>query len=129
MRTIKVVCGIIYQDNRIFICRRNADKSLGGYWEFPGGKVEPGEGETDCLVRELQEELGMEVVVGDHFKTVDHSYDETTIELSAYVCTFVSATYELIDHDAYEWVDKGALLEYKLAPADVPIAQELVGLL
>lgn len=125
MATIKVVCGIIYNNDRIFICRRNPHKSLAGYWEFPGGKLESGEQEADCLQRELLEELGMKVEVGSHFKTVIHQYDSFTIELIAYTCRFLEASYHLTDHDLYEWVDEVALREKLLAPADIPIALAL----
>lgn len=126
MDMIKVVCGLIYRGEKIFICRRNPEKSLGGFWEFPGGKVEPGEAERECLIRELHEELGMQVSVGRHFKTVIHYYDKFTIELISYVCQFQTATFTLVDHDAYEWVDILSLQKKKLAPADVSIANEIL---
>lgn len=128
MTPIKVVCGIIYNNEQIFICRRNPHKSLAGHWEFPGGKLEPGEEEADCLRRELLEELGMKVVVDNHFKTVVHHYGTFTIELIAYTCRFLAASYHLTDHDRYEWIDKTALCEKLLAPADVPIARALVAI-
>jgi 8-oxo-dGTP diphosphatase len=126
MDTIKVVCGIIFKDDKIFLCRRNSSKSLAGYWEFPGGKVEVGEKEEDSLSRELQEELGMKVQIEKYFTTVIHQYDSFTIELIAYICQFQEATYVLTDHDRYEWVNKSELNTWKLAPADIPIANELV---
>lgn len=125
MGIVKVVCGIIISDGRIFLCRRNAGKSLAGHWEFPGGKVEPGEEAKQALLRELQEELGMQVNVDRHFKTVVHAYDHITIELTAYICRFLAASYIMTDHDRYEWVDRSALTTWQLAPADVPIAEEL----
>ena len=60
---IKVVCGIIFKDQKIFICRRNPEASLGGYWEFPGGKIEEGEDHRESLKRELMEELLMDVEI------------------------------------------------------------------
>jgi 8-oxo-dGTP diphosphatase len=126
MAIIKVVCGIIFQDDKIFICRRKREKTLGGYWEFPGGKIEIGESNEDSLTRELKEELGMTVTVGNHFQTVLHSYETQTIELIAYVCYFQQATYLLTDHDRYEWVDRLTLLQKPLAPADIPIARSLM---
>jgi len=128
MATLKVVCGIIYKNEKIFICRRNPNKSLAGYWEFPGGKLEDGEQEEEGLSRELQEELGMKVIVGRHFKTVVHRYEHFTIELIAYTCQFLEASYKLTDHDLYEWVDKTALLKKRLAPADIPIANEIIAI-
>lgn len=126
MDIIRVVCGVIFKDEQVFLCRRKAKKSLAGYWEFPGGKIEVDETEEESLHRELQEELGMKVIVGKHFKSVIHAYDTVTIELIAYLCQFQEATYTLSDHDQYEWVDKEHLLDWNLAPADIPIAQALM---
>ena len=122
---IKVVCGIIYKNNLVFICRRNPDKSLGGYWEFPGGKIEAGEQQKDSLTRELSEELGMSVIVNDHFMTVIHTYDKFTIELISFKCDFQESLFNMSDHDAYEWVEVQDLNKYNLAPADIPIAKKL----
>jgi 8-oxo-dGTP diphosphatase len=126
MAIIEVVCGIIFKGNKILLCRRKPDKFLGGYWEFPGGKVEIGEQEEDSLRRELQEELGMKVTVDRHFKTITHHYDTFAIRLISYICKFEEATYKLTDHDQYEWVNQRSLNTWNLAPADIPIANELV---
>lgn len=126
MAIIKVVCGIIFKEDRVFLCRRKGDKSLGGYWEFPGGKIEANETAAASLHRELQEELGMKVIVGEHFKSVIHAYNTITIELIAYLCKFQDATYTLSDHDRYEWIERTHLLNYNLAPADIPIAEALM---
>lgn len=125
MDSIKVVCGIIYKDDKVFICRRKMEKHLGGYWEFPGGKVEPNEHETDCLSRELQEELEMAVHIKDYFATSNHSYESITIELIAYNCDLVHYSSKLTDHDKFEWVTPDNLLDWKLAPADIPFAKKL----
>lgn len=101
------------------------EKSLGGYWEFPGGKIEVGETEEESLYRELQEELGIRVEIERYFMSVVHDYDAFTIELIAYICRSGQSVCVLTDHDEYQWVDKSELLNWKLAPADVPIANEL----
>jgi 8-oxo-dGTP diphosphatase len=126
MGIIKVVCGIIFKDDKIFLCRRNAKKSLAGYWEFPGGKIELAEVAMDALSRELYEELGMKVKIIKHFKTVVHQYDTFAIELMAYICQFQEANYTLTDHDMYEWVNKRDLNKWNLAPADIPIANAII---
>jgi len=126
MDTVRVVCGIIFKEDKILLCRRKAEKSLGGHWEFPGGKVESSESESEALIRELKEELAMQVEIGKHFKTIIHQYDNVQIELIAYCCKFIQADFILIDHDAYEWIKKTELLNFNLAPADIPIANALV---
>lgn len=122
---IKVVCGIIFKGDKVFICRRNPDKSLGGYWEFPGGKVEDGEQYENSLIRELDEELGMKVIIRAYFKSVVHTYEKFTIELISYKCDFQDANFKMRVHDRYEWTNVQDLNRWKLAPADIAIAKEL----
>ena len=123
---IKVVCGIISKDNRILLCRRSSNKSLSGFWEFPGGKNEIGESEIETLVRELDEELGIKVSIETHFTNNNHSYTNFEIELIAYKCEYLSGKINLIDHDNFVWTKIDELLNYKLAPADIPIAEKLI---
>lgn len=126
MDTIKVVCGIIYNGERILLCRRSPNKSLSGYWEFPGGKVENSEKYEDALSRELMEELGMKVKIGQHYMTVVHKYEKLAIELIAYNCQFIEANFMLTDHDSFEWVHAKDINNWNLAPADIPIATKLI---
>lgn len=118
---ITVLCGIISNsEGQIFIARRKPGKSVEGKWEFPGGKLEQGESEPECLQRELLEELGMRVRVGDKLGVNKHHYENFSIRLIAYKCEFISATYVLTDHDTYLWVKTEELLSFNLADADVP---------
>lgn len=126
MNIIKVVCGIIFKDGFVLICRRKPEKSLGGYWEFPGGKVEEEETHEDSLKRELIEELNLNVNIKKHFfNTVQH-YEKITIELISFICETENIVSESTDHDQLEWVEVHDLLNWKLAPADIPIAKELI---
>ena len=119
---ITVICGIITNaEGKIFIARRKKEKSLGGKWEFPGGKIEKDETREECLQRELNEEFNMQVKVGEKLGENEHHYENFSIRLIAYNCEFISATYELIDHDAFEWVSKESLKNYELAEADIPL--------
>jgi 8-oxo-dGTP diphosphatase len=120
---IDVVCGIIFKSGKVFIARRRPDKSLGGYWEFPGGKIELEETNEEGLKRELREELGMEVEVTTFIAENEHEYDTFKIRLIAYHCKFQSATMNMTDHDAFEWVSIQDLEHYRLAPADIPLIQ------
>lgn len=118
---IKVLCGLIRNaHNQIFIARRAPHKAMAGKWEFPGGKLEDGEDPKEGLQRELLEELGMTVHVGDYVGTTNHQYPNFKIELIAYQCEFMAATYELTDHDAYAWIMPVELKDYDLAEADLP---------
>lgn len=125
MKVIKVVCGIIWKDGKIFIARRKPEKSLGGYWEFPGGKIEIGEDPKVALARELKEELGMEVKVLNYFGSNLHHYENFSIELIAYICEFIDASYGLTDHDEYEFVSHIEISKYKMAPADLPFVERV----
>ncbi|WP_312334728.1 (deoxy)nucleoside triphosphate pyrophosphohydrolase [Sphingobacterium sp.] len=126
MDITKVVCGIIFKDDLVLICRRKPEKSLGGYWEFPGGKVEEAEAHEDSLKRELMEELNLDVNIKKHFFDTVHHYDNGAIELISFICETENITSESTDHDQLEWVKVEDLLHWKLAPADIPIARALI---
>lgn len=126
MAIIKVVCGIIFQDDLVLICRRKLEKSLGGYWEFPGGKVEDSESNEESLLRELIEELNLKVEIKQHFFNTVHHYDKSSIELISFICSTSGTVVASTDHDLIEWVKISDLLNWKLAPADIPIAKELI---
>jgi len=125
MTITKVVCGIIFKDDLVLICRRKPEKSLGGYWEFPGGKVEEAESHEESLTRELMEELNLKVNIKKHFFNTVHHYEKITIELISFICENENIASESTDHDQLEWVKVEDLLNWKLAPADIPIARAL----
>ena len=122
---IKVAAGIIIKDQTIFIARRKLGKDLAGYWEFPGGKIEPNETAEAALVREFREEFQVEIKVNRHFHTNQHAYTNKTVLLEAYLATHVSGEFQLRDHDQLAWVTIQELSQYQMAPADVPIVQQL----
>ena len=116
---VKVVCGIIQKDGKYFIARRKQGKPLGGFWEFPGGKLEEGEDPKEALKRELFEELGMKVEDVKFFGRHKHEYESFIIDLLAYHCAFNSANFEMTDHDEYGFIKKDDILECNMAPADI----------
>lgn len=121
---LTVLCGLIYNaQHQLFIARRAPHKVRAGFWEFPGGKLEPGEPHDACLKRELLEELGMHVEVQDHIETVTHQYPDLHIQLIAYKCQLISASYQRTDHDAYAWVYPEQLGDYNLSEADREIVK------
>ena len=125
MEMIEVVCGIIKKGDKIFIAKKRKEKSLAGYWEFPGGKIENFESAEEALKRELYEELGMKVKVLNRVTTNMHNYDEFQVNLIAYLCEFREASYEMTDHDQYAWIYKKEFKNYKMAPADLPIIEHI----
>ena len=106
--------------------RRVAKESFAGGWEFPGGKIEAGEGPKECLARELKEELALEVDVGDFITLVEHDYKDISISLAAYYCNILKGQIKVSVHDSYKWVKISDLLTYDLLPADIPIAKKLI---
>lgn len=123
---VKVVCGIISKDDKIFIARRKPEKDLGGYWEFPGGKLENDEDPISALQRELLEELGMEVGNIQYLDKKEHEYDTFIIELFAYSCDFINATFLMTDHDQFLFAEKNKLNNFKLSPADEALVNILI---
>jgi len=126
MKVYKVVCGIINHEDKIFIARRKKGKDFAGKWEFPGGKIEIGESEQNALKRELKEELGMNVNVQNKIAYNLHEYETFKINLIAFKCDFISAKFQLIDHDQYKWVLPEHLKNYELAEADLPFIDYLL---
>ena len=123
---IEVVCGIIEDgEGRFLACRRPKGKHLGGLWEFPGGKVDPGESLPNALVRELREELAIDVSVGEALDPVDWDYGSTSIRLHPFLCRIVGGELQPHEHDAVSWCAPDDLDSLEWAPADVPILASL----
>lgn len=124
MFPMKVVCAItVRQDGKVLVCRRGEGKSLAGLWEFPGGKVEGVESPQQALVREMREELGVEIEVLEPRPEVDWAYGETLLRLMPYVCRLISGEPKALEHAEIRWcrVEEFPTLEW--APADVPVWQ------
>lgn len=121
----RVVAGIIKNQDKILIAKRKSGKKFGSTWEFPGGKVELGETAETALKRELYEELGLEVVVGNFFAVNDSVQGEYPIRLEAYFIDDFQGTLMLQDHSEIAWVHSADLSNFQFAPADIPIAEKL----
>ena len=118
-----VTAAVIQRDGRVLLARRSHGEALGGRWEFPGGKQEPGESLAGCLERELREELSVTVRAGAVFAENIHHYERGAIRLVAIHAELIAGDIALSVHDRFAWVEKSRLLDYDLSPADVPIAR------
>lgn len=125
MPPTRVVAGVLVKEGKILLCRRGPGMKLAGYWELPGGKVEPGEEPAAALTRELREELGVKARVGAICAVNTHAYEFGVIELRALRVDSFMGEPRPTEHDRLEWVAPAALESYQLAPADVPIARAL----
>jgi 8-oxo-dGTP diphosphatase len=123
---LRVVCGVIANSaGEYLLCQRPVGKSQAGLWEFPGGKIDEGESAQQALVRELQEELGCTVIVGDCLSSVVHRYEALTIELIPFHCGVSDGKPTALEHQAIEWLRLEEFANYAMAPADEPIVEEL----
>ncbi len=127
MKVVRVVAAVWVRDGRLFAARRAPGAARGGHWELPGGKVEPGESDEVALARELEEELGIHVVVGAAVGEVEHAYDDLTIRLVAYICRS-GGTPVLHEHDAVAWLGPAELDSVDWAPADIPLVRRISAL-
>ncbi|MCU1591010.1 MAG: mismatch repair protein MutT [Frankiales bacterium] len=125
MEVVGVVGAALLRDGppRVLASRRTEPPRLAGLWEFPGGKVEPGESDEQALVRELREELGIEATVGERLGA-DLPIGETAI-LRVYICRVVSGEPQLVDHDEHRWLTADELDSVPWIPVDLPLLADL----
>lgn len=116
-------CALIDVDGRILIGKRPAGKALAGLWEFPGGKVEAGESPEACLIRELDEELGIKVTGAclAPFVFASHAYETIHLLMPLYLCRRWEGFAIAREHEALAWVKPAALTDYPMPPADAPL--------
>ena len=114
-------------DGRVLICQRPEGKQLAGLWEFPGGKLEAGETPEACLIRELNEELGIEVKAAclAPFVFASHTYDDFHLLMPLYLCRRWDGFVERREHKALAWVEPMKLADYPMPPADAPLVAYL----
>ena len=125
---IDVVAGVIRRDDgRLLISQRLADDTLGGYWEFPGGKVEPGEDLKVALARELEEELGIQTEIGAEIHRIVHAYPDRDVRLYFYDARVISGEPQKLEVADLRWVTLDELMNYQFPEADMPLLRQLRG--
>lgn len=125
MKTLEVVCGIIQKDHQVLIAKRGKGVHE-NIWEFPGGKVEQNETKEDAIIRELKEELEVEVEVIKFLHDVMDIREDLCIHVSAYVCKLVKGTPTLHVHHECKWIEVDQLIHYPFEPADQSIIERII---
>lgn len=118
---IEVTCAIIQQQGKILATKRSHGMHLAGQWEFPGGKIEEGETGEACIVREILEELNINVRVKRKFIPISHQYPDKEILLIPFLCEIMSGEIRLREHDEFRWVGKEDILQLNWAAADMEL--------
>jgi len=125
MPVIDVAAALVFRDGKLLIAQRHADAHLGGMWEFPGGKREPNETFEACLTRELREELGVEVTVGELVESLTHAYPDKSVHLKFYRCQWKKHEPQPLGCPAFKWVSAGELKDYAFPAADARLLEKL----
>jgi 8-oxo-dGTP diphosphatase len=125
MTFIDVTAAVIRKNGKVLIAQRATGEHLEGLWEFPGGKIEKGETPEECLKRELFEEFGIDVRIGQFITESRFSYKKKNIRLLAYVVEHLSGDFLVKVHTAISWVALDQLANYSFAPADIPILEKI----
>lgn len=126
MKTYEVVAAIIVRDGKILAAQRGYGDLEGG-WEFPGGKIEPGETRAEALAREMKEELDADIFIDSFFRTVEHEHDDYHMTMHCYLCTIPDGHMELLEHSAARWLGRDEVDSVDWLPADVAVVEALKG--
>lgn len=127
MKTIKVAAAVIKKNDKIFATQRGYGEFKDG-WEFPGGKVEPGETAKQALIREIKEELDADICVGRLIDTVEYDYPAFHLSMDCFLCSLLSNEMILKEHEAARWLSKEELDSLEWLPADESLIDSLRGL-
>jgi len=122
---IEVSAALIFRGGQLLITQRHASAHLGGLWEFPGGKREPGETFEQCLVREIREELGVEISVGDLFEEIAHDYPEKSVHLKFFICQLLAGEPQPLECAAVKWIGRAELAAHEFPAADAQLLARL----
>lgn len=122
---VEVTCAVICRNGHVLSVKRGMEKPRRGKWEFPGGKVHAGEEEADSLRREIMEELGVEIVIGERLIPVEHRYPDIQIRLIPFMVEIERGDIRLVDHIAMAWLPLDKLHELDWSEADLEVLSQL----
>jgi 8-oxo-dGTP diphosphatase len=126
MKRVDVAIAIVCRQRKVLICRRRRQDHLGGFWEFPGGKLEAGETIQQCLARELREELDIAIEPITQLPMIEHDYPDVLVRLHPYICTHRAGEPKPIGCDELIWIDPNGLREYEFPPANKQLIEQLI---
>ena len=124
MKTIKVVAAVIRSGDKVFATQRGYGEFEGG-WEFPGGKIEPGETPEQALIREIKEELDTEIEVGERNDTVEYDYPKFHLSMDCFWCSIIHGDLVLLEAEDSKWLTKDTLYSVDWLPADAGLVQKI----
>lgn len=124
---LDVVCAVVVREGKAMLCRRPAGAHLAGQWEFPGGKVDPGESGREALAREIWEELRCTIDVGEALAPVEHTYPEVAIRLRPFLCALTGGEPQAHVHEEVGWFGREDIAGLELAEADRRVWELLAG--
>lgn len=120
-----VACAIILDSqNKVIVCQRSASMHLPLKWEFPGGKIEENETPEECLIREIKEELNIDILIIERLMANNHHYEDKSIRLISFICRHLNGEIILKEHVQFKCLDKEHLLNLDWAEADIPVLKE-----
>ena len=122
---LRVALALIIKEGTILIAKRKKNDSFGGFWEFPGGKCEDGESASDCVRREIREELGIEITPIQQLVAIEHEYPKTPVSLIPFICRHDSGEPVALSASEVRWVELASLGEYRFPPANVGLIAKL----
>ena len=128
MKTVRVVAAIMRDGNKIYATQRGYGEFKGG-WEFPGGKIEPGETPEDALIREIREELATDISVGELFHTIEYDYETFHLSMDCFWCTIVGGNLTLLEAEDAKWLTKDTLRSVEWLPADLELIDRIEAVL
>lgn len=124
-KQIEVSAALIFHNGKLLITQRRANAHLGGLWEFPGGKREAGETFEECLVREIREELGIQISVGKLFEEISHDYTDKSVHLKFFICELIRGEPQTLGCAAFKWIGKSELSDFEFPAADAQLLEKL----
>jgi 8-oxo-dGTP diphosphatase/A/G-specific adenine glycosylase len=125
-KRIDAAIAVVFRGSKILLCQRKDDDAFGGYWEFPGGKLEPGETLEQCLSRELREEINIEARPARALPVIEHDYPHLLVRLHPFLCEHVAGEPALIECQHAIWINPAELRNYRLPPANQQLIEQVI---